>query len=95
MQLNKIEKKLFNISLKIFVKKNTLLPLDKARIIVHIRCLRTVPGFQKRSNAIIAFVNNEGVVIINIEVVGPSMIGDPESFNRCFYIVETRVLFSL
>ena len=52
-----------------------------------------MPGFQKRSNAIIAFVNNEGVVIINFEVVGLSMIGDPGSFNRCFYIVEIRVFF--
>ena len=45
--------------------------------------------------AIIVFVNDGGVVKISIVAVGPSMIGDPGSFNRCFYIVQTRVFFFL
>ena len=35
----------------------------------------------------IAFVNNEGIVKIDIVVVGPSMIGNLGAFNCCFYII--------
>ena len=46
-----------------------------------------MPGVQKLSNAIIAFVSDEGVVKINIVVVWSSMIGDPGVFSSCFYII--------
>ena len=47
----------------------------------------SVLGFQILCNMTIAFVNNEGIVKINIMVVGPSMIANLGAFSCCFYII--------
>ena len=49
-------------------------------------CPRSVPRFQKLSDARIAFVNNRRVVEINDMVMRPSMICNSGAFGRCFYI---------
>ena len=69
------------------VTKRLLHSWEKARVIVRIGYFHSVPGVQRLSNAIIAFVSDGGVAKINIVVVGPSMIGDPGAFLCCFYII--------
>ena len=45
-----------------FVDKNAILSWEWARVIVRIRCDRSVPRFQKLSDARTAFVNDRRVV---------------------------------
>lgn len=73
--------------MRICVQKNATLPWEKARVIVSIMYFHSVSGFQILCNMTIAFVNNEGIVKINIVVVGPSMIGNLGAFGCCFYII--------
>jgi hypothetical protein len=47
-----------------------------------------VPGFQELSNAIIAFVDDSSVIIVNDIVMGPCMICNPGAFGRCFDVPD-------
>lgn len=68
-------------------KRMLLLNGKKARVIVSVMYFHSVLGFQILCNMTIAFVNNEGIVKINIMVVGPSMIANLGAFSCCFYII--------
>ena len=50
--------KLGNNTLRMFVDKNAILSWEWVRVIVHIRCNRGVPRFQKLSDATTAFIND-------------------------------------